>query len=269
MNAINTLFQRKQRDILSVYFTAGFPEPDDTVRVINALIHHGADLIEVGIPYSDPVADGPVIERSSAIALKNGMSLSKLFTQLKSRDKDDSVPLVLMGYINPIMQFGYENFCREAAASGVSGMIIPDLPVTEYKKHLKPYTDQYGLQFIFLVTPQTPEERIREIDELSDGFIYAVSSSSVTGRDTDAQKKEAYLSRLQSYELKTPVLVGFGIKDHQTFAQACRHTHGAIIGTAFIQAISGGADLHEATGRFLHQIRHGDQERLQDAALEQ
>lgn len=255
MNAINKLFQKKQNDILSVYFTAGYPELADTNRVIGSLIKNGVDLIEVGIPYSDPVADGPVIERSSARALENGMSVARLFNQLKQFKTDGSVPLVLMGYINPIMQFGYESFCREAAAAGVSGMIIPDLPIAEFKKELMPFTEKYGLHFIFLVTPETPEERVREIDEFSKGFIYAVSSSSVTGRDTDEEKKEAYFRRLQSYELKNPILIGFGIRDSATFQQACRYTSGGIIGTAYIKAITENDDIESATAGFVGKIK--------------
>lgn len=258
MNAINTLFQRKPKDILSVYFTAGYPELNDTTRVIESLIKNGVDLIEVGIPYSDPVADGPVIERSSARALKNGMSVSRLFEQLKQLRTDGSVPLVLMGYINPVMQFGFENFCREAAAAGVSGLIIPDLPIAEFKKELMPFVEQYGLHFIFLVTPETPEERVREIDHLSKGFIYAVSSSSITGRNTDETKKEEYFKRLQSYGLENPVLIGFGIKDRITFQQACRYTSGGIMGTAYINAITENSDLESATTAFVESMKGGN-----------
>lgn len=250
MNAINKLFSAKQKDILSVFFTAGFPELEDTVPIMQSLINHGVDMIEIGMPYSDPVADGPVIEQSSARALKNGMTIGKLFSQLQDFHPQKKVPLILMGYLNPVMQYGYERFCKDAARCGISGMIIPDLPVDVYDRELKPFTEKYGLHFIFLITPETSEQRIRIIDEMSGGFIYAVSSSSVTGRDTDESLKEAYFSRLQSYHLKTPVLIGFGIKDAKTFGQACRYVQGAIIGTAFIRQIENERDFEKVANEF-------------------
>ncbi len=237
MNAIPKLFSTKKDNILSVFFTAGFPHRDDTVPVIQALVGNGVDMIEIGMPYSDPVADGPVIENSSSVALKNGMSINRLFQQLKTYKPEREVPLVLMGYLNPVMQYGYERFCREAAECGISGLIVPDLPIDVYTHELRPFTEKYGIHFIFLVTPETPEDRIRKIDEMSDGFIYAVSSSSVTGRDTGEAEKEAYFKRLKSYRLKSPVLIGFGIKNESTFNQACRYVNGAIVGTAFVQRI--------------------------------
>lgn len=251
MNAINQLFERKSGNILSVYFTAGFPELADTVPVIDALMRNGVDMIEVGMPYSDPVADGPVIEAAGARALANGMSIGKLFEQLREMKPERNVPLILMGYLNPVMQYGYEKFCKDAAACGISGLIIPDLPVSEYQTELRSLMEKYGLRFIFLVTPETGEERIRAIDDLSEGFIYAVSSSSVTGRDTDSGRKEEYFRRLKSYKLRNPVLAGFGVKDKATFMQACHYTRGAITGTAFIKSIESGGNFDEAVKRFV------------------
>lgn len=255
MNAISRLFERKSKDILSVYYTAGYPALGDTLTVMDALINNGVDMVEIGMPYSDPVADGPVIERSSVKALENGMSIARLFDQLRSRTPQDKVPLILMGYINPVMQYGYEKFCREAAECGISGLIIPDLPIDEFQKEMKPFTEKYDLSFIFLITPETEEVRVRKIDELTNGFIYAVSSSSVTGRDTDEIKKEKYLQRIQSYGLKNPVLVGFGVRDNKTFQQACRYANGAITGTAYIKAITGTTDFNLATRLFVNELR--------------
>lgn len=255
MNPINQLFKNKSARIFSVYFTAGYPSLEDTVPVIRALEKNGVDMIEIGMPYSDPVADGPVIESSSAKAIENGMTIEKLFSQLKELEGDAHVPLVLMGYLNPVMQFGFEKFCKQAANCCISGLIIPDLPLREFKTEFQHITEKYGLHFIFLVTPETSEERIRMIDELSDGFIYAVSSSSVTGRDTDENKKEKYLEKLKSMNLKNPVVVGFGVKDKKTFEQACRYANGAITGTAFVKAISTGGNFDKLTKDFVQSLR--------------
>lgn len=259
MNKINQLFGRKNKDILSVFFTAGFPELDDTPRIISALDDNDIDMVEIGIPYSDPVADGPVIEQSSVQALKNGMSLHLLFEQLHRMDTPNGLPMILMGYLNPVMQYGYEKFCKEAADCGISGLILPDLPPEVFSTELKPFVEKYGLHFIFLITPETPEERIRMIDNMSTGFIYAVSSSSVTGRDTDESKKEEYLKRIHSYHLKNPILVGFGVKDHKTFQQACRYTNGAISGTAFINAISDSHDFDKTVKKFSREMKEGEE----------
>lgn len=257
MNQINELFNSRSGNIFSVYFTAGYPTLTDTIPILQGLIRHGADLIEIGMPYSDPVADGPVIERCSAQALKNGMSIARLFEQLRNFKPEKPVPLVLMGYLNPVMQYGYERFCADAKACGVSGLILPDLPIEEYERELKPHMEKHGLHFIFLITPETPEDRIRHIDLISTGFIYAVSSSSVTGRETDEHKKEGYMQRLQSYELKNPLMVGFGIRDHKTFAQACRYTRGGITGTVFMNAISENKNLDEAIATFIQNMKQG------------
>jgi tryptophan synthase alpha chain len=217
MSRIGELFKRKQQRILNVYCTAGYPQLESTVDVMRALQMHGADLIELGMPYSDPLADGPVIQASSAVALDNGMTISRLFDQLKDFRKDFQVPVVLMGYLNPVLQYGFERFCADAASVGVDGLIIPDIPVYEFERDYKEVIERYGLDFIFLVTPETPEERIRKIDALSTGFLYAVSSSSITGSDKDFSAVEAYLQRLKAMNLSNPILVGFGIKDKETF----------------------------------------------------
>lgn len=254
MNAINSLFGKKNKKILSVFFLAGYPNLEDTGVIIDALSQKGADMIEIGMPYSDPVADGPVIEAAAAQALKNGMTIKKLFEQLGNLklSTGKQVPLVLMGYFNPVMQYGIEKFCKNAAAAGISGLIIPDLPPEIYQLEFQKYTEENGLKMIFLITPETEESRIRMIDDLSSGFVYAVSSSSITGRETDENRKEKYFRRLQTMQLKNPILVGFGIKDKRTFDQACRYTHGAISGTAFIQKLQSGNDIAEITDSFIH-----------------
>lgn len=257
MNAIQKLFSQKNKNILSIYFTAGFPHTDDTGIILSALQNHGADLIEVGMPYSDPLADGPVIQNSSMKALQNGMTLKKLFSQLKSIKEKTRVPLVLMGYLNPVLQFGFKQFCEEAKNAGVSGIILPDLPISEYEKEYQKIVEQNELDIIFLITPETSEERIRKIDLISKGFIYAVSSSSVTGKNTDIHAQENYFKRIQSMNLKNKVLIGFGIRDHRTFSTACKYASGAIIGTAYIKAIEKGKNLDLTTKKFLNSILEG------------
>ncbi len=261
MNRINKLFQRKNRDILSIYFTAGFPKLDATKKILAALQEHGADLIEIGIPYSDPLADGPVIQQSSMVALGNGISIKEIFKELKELNaepsfRNEDVPFILMGYLNPVIQYGIENFCRDASATGVDGIILPDLPVNEFENEYKKIFEKYELRFIFLITPETSEIRIRKIDELSNGFIYAVSSSSITGTDKDMSTQENYFQRLQQMNLKNNILVGFGIKDHETFSAACKHSAGAIIGTAYIKAIEKSINIDEDTAGFLNSILH-------------
>ncbi len=258
---LKRLFKQKQQQVLNIYCTAGFPELDSTLRVMKALQAHGADIIELGIPYSDPLADGPVIQESGGIALQNGMSVKALFTQLKNmRDIQGdyaakiTVPVILMGYLNPVLQYGFEKFCSDAAAVGVDGLILPDIPIREYETEYGPIMKKYGLEFIFLVTPETSEERIRKIDALSNGFIYAVSSSSTTGANKDFSAVEAYLKRLQNMQLNNPVLVGFGIRDKATFTAACAYANGAIIGSAYIKALQQGGDIEITTRSFLQSI---------------
>ena len=255
MSRIQELFKRKQRKVLNVYCTAGYPQLTSTLDVMKALQESGADLIELGMPYSDPLADGPVIQASSAVALANGMTLTKLFEQLKDFRKDIQVPVVLMGYLNPVLQYGFERFCADAVAVGIDGLIIPDIPVYEFETEYRAITEKYGLDFIFLITPETPEQRIRKIDSLSSGFLYAVSSSSITGSDKDFGAVEAYLQRLEGMGLTNPILVGFGIRDKATFDTASKYTAGAIIGSAYIKALQKSNDIKKETREFLEGVK--------------
>jgi tryptophan synthase alpha chain len=255
MNRIQKLFAEKKKNVLNVYCTAGFPALDSTLPVMKALQESGVDLIELGMPYSDPLADGPVIQQSSAVALQNGMTIKKLFEQLKAARKEVSVPVILMGYMNPVLQYGFERFCADAAAVGIDGLILPDLPEYEFETEYGPIIKRHGLDYIFLVTPETSEERVKKLDQLSTGFLYAVSSSSTTGSDKAGQDVESYLQKLQNLRLQNPVLVGFGIRDRQSFEAACRHANGAIIGTAYINAIGKGGDIGVNTRKFLSEIR--------------
>jgi len=254
MTRIKKLFDSKNSRVLNVYCTAGYPRLDSTLPVMNALQSNGADMIELGMPYSDPLADGPVIQESSAIALANGMTISTLFSQLKDFRKDIQVPVILMGYLNPVLQYGFEKFCADAAEVGIDGLILPDLPEYEYETFYGPIIKKNGLDFIFLVTPETTEERTRKLDELSSGFLYAVSSSSTTGSDKQMPSTEAYLKRLQGYRLKNPVLVGFGIKDKSSFDSASAFSNGAIIGSAYIKSLENAADINAVTTSFLKMV---------------
>jgi len=254
MGRIATVFEKKKSRVLNVYCTAGFPSLDSTLPVMQAIQEAGADIIELGMPYSDPLADGPVIQASSSVALRNGMGLEKLFEQLKDMRKSVNVPVILMGYMNPVLQFGFERFCAMAAAVGVDGLILPDLPEFEFETEYGPIIRRYGLDCIFLVTPETSEGRVRKLDSLSTGFLYAVSSSSVTGSDKNMDQVGAYLGRLRGYGLKNPILVGFGIRDKASFTQACAGAHGAIIGTAFIQALGSAKDPLAAIPAFIQNI---------------
>lgn len=254
MSRLNELFGRKTSKILNVYCTAGFPELDSTMVVMNALQDSGADLIELGMPYSDPLADGPVIQASGARALANGMTIARLFDQLAGMRSSIRVPVLLMGYINPILQYGFEKFCEAAAIAGVDGLILPDLPIYEFETEYGPVIRQHGLDFVFLVTPETTKERIQKVDALSSGFLYAVSSSSTTGGTRDLGEQDAYFARLKEMRLRNPVLVGFGVRDRASFEAACRHLNGAIIGTAYIKALEGCQDIRQATKAFLASI---------------
>ena len=238
MNRINNLFQNKNKNILSIYFTAGYPELEDTLPTLKALQQNGIDLVEIGIPFSDPMADGVVIQESSHAALKNGMSIRKLFIQLTEVRKDIDIPLVMMGYLNPIMQFGFENFCRECKRVDVDGMIIPDLPMADYLTEYKDIAEKYGLEFIFLITPETSEERIREIDNNTNGFIYMVSSAAVTGTQSSFDKQVDYFNRINAMNLKNPRLIGFGVSNKATKDIVFNYSSGAIVGSAFIKAIN-------------------------------
>jgi len=254
MSRIKDLFGKKSNRVLNVYCTAGYPQLNSTLDVMKALQDNGADLIELGMPYSDPLADGQVIQHSSSVAIANGMTIQTLFEQLSDFRKTIHVPVVLMGYMNPVLQYGFKQFCKEAAAVGVDGLILPDLPEFEFENEYGAIIRQYGLDFIFLVTPETSDGRIQKLDSLSSGFLYAVSSSSTTGSDKNMTDVNAYLQKLKALQLKNPVLVGFGIKDKQTFDAACAHANGAIIGSAYIKALDGTKDVAATTKVFLETV---------------
>jgi tryptophan synthase alpha chain len=262
MNRIVSLFknfkaQGERTGLLNVYFTAGFPALNDTMRVLRALQDGGADLVEIGMPYSDPVADGETIQKSNDQALENGMSVKILFEQLRDMRETISVPVLLMGYINPVLQFGIENFCHKCAETGVDGLILPDMPMDVYLNEYKSIFDTYGLLNIFLVTPQTSEARIRQIDDVSEGFIYTVSSASVTGSKSGVSTDmESYFERLDSMKLKNERLIGFGIKDHATFKMASSHAAGAIIGSAFIRVLQESTDLEQDIKSFVREVKN-------------
>ena len=235
MNRIDQTFQKKQK-LLSIYFSAGHPELEDTLPILRALQVSGLDMVEIGLPFSDPLADGPTIQESSTRALRNGMTTEKLFDQLQNIRQSIHIPLVLMGYFNPMMQYGIERFCKKCQSIGIDGLIIPDLPVDLYHQEYKTLFDQYNLYNMFLITPQTSEERIRYIDNVSSGFIYMVSSASVTGAQSAfGNTQEDYFRRIAQMKLKTPQVVGFGISNAETYQTATRFSRGAIIGSAFIQ----------------------------------
>lgn len=239
MNKINQLFANsKDQKLLSLYFCAGAPTLDSTADTILTMQDRGISMIEVGIPFSDPMADGPVIQEAATTALKNGMSLRLLFEQLKAIKEQVTIPLVLMGYLNPIMQYGIEAFCQSCVESGVSGVIIPDLPFDDYLESIKPAADKYDLRIIMLITPETSEERIRFIDEHTDGFIYMVSSAATTGaQQSFDEQKQAYFRRIYAMNLRNPRMIGFGISNKQTLESAQQNAAGAIIGSKFVQLL--------------------------------
>ncbi len=254
-NKLTELFQLKNSDLLNVYCTAGYPAKDSTVKVLSALQKNGVDIIEVGMPYSDPIADGPVIQQSNMQALENGMTIELLFTQLNEAKPSINVPIILMGYLNPVLQFGIEKFCKAAAEVGISGLILPDLPMHEYEEMYSAMFKQYNLSFIFLVTPQTSAERIKKADKLSTGFLYAVSSSATTGTSGSVEDKKAYFERIAAMKLKNPLMIGFGINDKLSYENACMYARGGIIGSAYIKALGISGDVEDATKTFLETIR--------------
>lgn len=239
-----------------MYFTAGYPNLQDTVPILKALQKGGADLVEIGLPYSDPVADGPTIQASNQKALDSGMTMNVLFNQLKDVRKEVQVPLVMMGYFNPILQFGVERFCQKCAEVGIDGLILPDLPMYEYREFYQPIFQQYGLHNIFLISPQTSEQRVREIDENSSGFIYMVSSASITGAKKDISDEQIrYFERIQNMKLRNPRLIGFGISNQETFQLASRYAEGAIIGSAFINLLTNSQALESDIIQFVKSIK--------------
>ena len=254
MSRLVDLFKEKNARVLNVYCTAGYPHLNSTLDVMQSLQKNGANIIELGMPYSDPLADGEVIQVSSIKALANGMNIAVLFDQIKDMRKSISIPVILMGYMNPILQYGFENFCKKAKEVGVDGLILPDLPLFEFEQSYGKIITENNLDFIFLVTPETPVDRIKKLDSLSNGFLYAVSSSATTGKDKDFNVVAQYLQKLQEMQLKNPILVGFGIKDKATFDAATVHTQGAIIGSAYIQQLTKGGDIETTTSQFLNSV---------------
>ncbi len=257
MNRIVSLFKQQPSRNLNVYFTAGFPKISDTRTVLSALQRSGVDLVEIGMPYSDPIADGETIQMSNQQALENGMSIKLLLQQLAGmRAADITVPVLLMGYINPVVQFGVEDFCKQCADVGVDGLILPDMPMDVYVDEYKTIFERYGILNIFLITPQTTEKRIRQIDEVSDGFIYMVSSAGVTGSQTGVtDEMEAYFARINAMNLKNPRLIGFGIKDNTTFETASQQASGAIIGSAFIRILEKSQNLNADIEVFVKMVK--------------
>ena len=238
MNKIQHKLQENKK-ILSIYFSAGYPNLNDSVKIIQDLEKNGVDMIEIGLPFSDPLADGPTIQASSTQALENGMTTKLLFEQLKNIRKTVQIPLIIMGYFNPILQFGVENFCKKCAEIGIDGLIIPDLPVDVYAENYKSTFEKYGLINVFLITPQTSETRIQFIDSVSNGFIYMVSSAAVTGSQSDfGESHHNYFKRIADMDLKNPQIVGFGISNATTFSQATQYAKGAIVGSAFINHLT-------------------------------
>lgn len=255
MNRLHRLFEQKQERVLSIYFTAGFPQLEDTLPVMQALESAGADIIEIGMPYSDPIADGPTIQDSNMVALDNGMNMKKLFEQLHEMRQSISIPVVLMGYLNPIIQYGIEAFCKKCQEIGVDGLIVPDLPMQQYLDEYKGLFEDYGLSNTFLISPQTSENRIREIDEYSNGFIYMVSSHSITGAKSEISEEQIdYFKRVEAMNLRNARLIGFGISDKKTFTTASTYSNGAIIGSAFIKVLKDSKDLSKDIHTYIQSI---------------
>ncbi len=254
-NKLTSLFATKNKNILNIYCTAGYPNLQSTTSVIEALQASGVDIVEVGMPYSDPIADGPVIQQSNMIAIENGMTISILLEQLHSIKNTCTIPIVLMGYLNPVLQYGIEKFCTDAANAGVAGIIIPDLPMYEYETMYAPYFTKNLLSFIFLITPETSLERIKKADAVTTGFLYAVSSNSTTGSSLNENSQQQYFEKISNLSLKNNTLIGFGINSHSTFTNACKYAAGAIIGSAFIQALSNSIHISETVQKFVSNIK--------------
>lgn len=255
MSRLKTLFKHKNSNILNIYITAGFPALNDTILIVQELENAGADIVEIGMPFSDPLADGPTIQASSQKAIENGITLSKIFEQVTEIRKIVQIPLILMGYFNQILKFGVVQFFSKAREVGIDGLIIPDLPVDVYKNEYASLVDEIDLDLIFMITPQTSNERIRMIDKLSDGFLYQVSAHSTTGVQQDMQTSQIeYFKRVKTLNLSNPTLIGFGISNHDTFTTACQYASGAIIGSAFINAIANTSDLTATIHQFVLSI---------------
>lgn len=254
-NRIQHLFETKKENILSIYFTAGYPNLDDTMKIIELLEENKVDMIEIGFPYSDPLADGPVIQESSSKAIENGMTLKKLFEQLKELRKVTQIPVIMMGYLNPVLQYGEQNFIEKCAEIGIDGIIIPDMPLNYFQTTLKLICDENAISNILLITPETSQERIREIDVNSNGFIYLVSSNSITGSDSKINFQTEYYQRIQNLALQNPCLIGFGVHNKETFDTVSKYSRGAIIGSAFIEILTKFGISKNAIAGFLKMIR--------------
>ncbi|KAA8484427.1 tryptophan synthase alpha chain [Arcticibacter tournemirensis] len=257
MNRIKNVFEQKKSSVLSIFFTAGYPDLNSTVDIAEALEKAGADFLEIGIPYSDPLADGPVIQNSSQKAIENGMTVKVLFEQLKDLRKRVSIPVLLMGYVNPVLQYGVERFCSSCVEVGVDGLIVPDLPMYEYEEMYRSCFESKGLSNIFLITPHTSDERIRKIDELSNGFIYLLSSSSTTGKNLAVSAgTEDYFGRIKNMKLRNPTMIGFGISDNKSFSKASEYANGAIVGSAFVRLLDSEDYMDKIPG-FIQSLKNG------------
>jgi len=254
MNRIENLLQRK-KNILNIYLTAGFPNLNDTVEIVQELEKAGVDMVEIGMPFSDPLADGPVIQHSSTVALKNGMKLDLIFSQIEEIRKSSNIPIIMMGYFNQLMRYGEDAFFEKAAKSGVDGLIIPDLPVQIYTESYRDKVKKSGLDMIFLISPQTEDLRIRLLDEASSGFLYVVSSASTTGKSSNMEQEKSYFERIQKMGLRNPLLIGFGISDKKSYNTACSYASGAIIGSAFIRSFEKSENIKQSIQEFIKTIR--------------
>ncbi|MEL6987837.1 MAG: tryptophan synthase subunit alpha [Bacteroidota bacterium] len=254
-NKVRAKIELKGKNLLSIYFTAGFPAIDDSPDILEALENAGVDFVEVGMPFSDPLADGPVIQECASVALKNGMKMQLLFDQLKSTEAD-GMPRIWMGYVNQLMQFGFDKFLNECKSCGIDTVIVPDMPISTYEDEYKAQFESAGITPVFLISPQTSEERIRKIDALSSAFIYVVSDSSITGAKSGISEAQvAYFERIKAMELKNPCIIGFGISNEETFNMACNYASGAIIGSAFLKSLKGSDDLNTKISQFIKKIR--------------
>ena len=255
MNRIDELFQQKQNNILTIYFTAGYPNLNDSETIIKELTKTGVDMIEVGMPFSDPIADGSVIQASSQVALQNGISIELIFSQLENIRQSTNVPLLMMGYLNPVLQYGMERFCEKASAVGIDGLILPDLPLTEFKEVYQPYFEKFNLKNVFLFSPETSDERIKLLDEAGSGFNYFVSASSTTGKTSGFSEEQInYFEKIKSLELKNPKMIGFGISNKETFETVCKYANGAIIGSAFIKHLGDNDNIIPSIKQFIKKI---------------